>query len=245
MYKGNKVVIVVPAYNEENFIEQTINSIPNFVDRIIVVNDASTDSTAEISGAIALNNERVTVINLLENKGVGGAIVTGHKLALKEGLDISVVMGGDNQMDPNYLPAFLEPLAMGVADYAKGNRMSSEENRASMPLFRKFGTHALTILTRISSGYWHINDPQNGYTSITRRTLCNLPLENINKGFAFENDLLIRLRVMGARVVDIPHKAVYCGQVSNINYPSFIVQTGWLLISKWFWRMLKKLPKVH
>jgi len=240
MYKGKRVAVVVPAYNEERFIADVIKGIPEYVDRIYVVNDASTDNTAQIAEGLAKNNPRVTVKTLEKNTGVGGAITAGHRLALEENMDAVAIMAGDNQMLPEYLPAFLEPVINGVADYAKGNRMSCKQHYYGMPRFRRFGTNLLTFLTRISSGYWHINDPQNGYTVINNSALSKIPLNRVYKGYAFENDMLVRLNIIGARVVDVPHPAIYNGQNSKINYPSFIIKTSWMLLTSWVWRLWVK-----
>ncbi|MDX9986251.1 MAG: glycosyltransferase family 2 protein [Dehalococcoidales bacterium] len=240
MYKGKKIAVVVPAYNEEKFIADVINGIPKYVDRVYVVNDASTDKTAEIANALAERDDRIKIISLEQNKGLGGAITTGHSLALEEMVDLVAIMAGDNQMAPEYLPALLDPVINGEADYAKGNRMSCPAHYEGMPRFRRFGTNLLTLLTRISSGYWHISDPQNGYTVINTNALSKIPLKRIYKGYAFENDMLVRLNVIGAKVVDVPHPAIYNGQLSKIKYPRFIVKTSWMLLTSWIWRLWVK-----
>ncbi len=240
MYKGKKICVVVPAYNEEKFIGQVILSIPEYVDRIFVIDDASTDSTLKIASSAASKNIKVSVFSFETNRGVGGAITAGHELALKEEFDIIAVMAGDNQMDPLLLPRFIDPLVSGEADYAKGDRMSNFSNRRQMPAFRQFGNVVLTFLTRIASGYRHVNDPQNGFTAITNETLSKLPLRRIYKGFAFENDMLIHLNMIGARIIDISHPAVYTGQVSKIKYPVFIIKTSWMLLARWIWRFRAK-----
>lgn len=240
MYKGKRVAVVVPAYNEERFIADVIKGIPEYVDRIYVVNDASTDNTAQIAEELAKNNPRLTVKTLQKNTGVGGAVIEGYKQAISEHFEVIARFDGDNQMAAEYLPTFLELVINGVADYAKGNRMSCKQHYYGMPRFRRFGTNLLTFLTRISSGYWHINDPQNGYTVINNSALSKIPLNRVYKGYAFENHMLVCLNIIGARVVDVPHPAIYNGQNSKINYPNFIVKTSWMLLTSWVWRLWVK-----
>ncbi|MDD2471585.1 MAG: glycosyltransferase family 2 protein [Dehalococcoidales bacterium] len=213
---------------------------PEFVDRIYVINDASTDRTEEIAATLARSNNKVKVISHKRNRGVGGAITTGHSLVLKDKSDVAAIMAGDNQMAPEYLSGLLEPVVNGIADYAKGDRMSCPEHNETMPRFRRFGTRLLTILTRISSGYWHINDPQNGYTVISATALSKIPLHRLNSGYAFENDMLVHLNLIGAKVMDVSHPAVYNGQCSCICYPRFVVKTSWILLKRWIWRLWKK-----
>jgi len=240
MYKGKKIAVVVPAYDEERFISKVLETIPEYVDRVFVIDDASNDKTYEIAVSIASRNNKVMVVSLDKNCGVGGAITTGHKLAIQEDMDIVAIMAGDNQMDPSYLPSLLNPIIEGRADYTKGDRMSDPKHRKDMPKFRRFGTLLLTILTRISSGYWHINDPQNGYTAISTQALFRIPLNRVYKGFAFENDMLVRLNIIGAKVIDISHPSVYRDQVSKINYPKFVLTTSWILLTSWLWRLWVK-----
>jgi len=240
MYKGQRVAVVIPAYNEERFIGKVLEGIPEYVDRVYVIDDASTDNTAEIARAVASQNGRTEVITLETNTGVGGAIVTGYRRGLVEDMEIMAVMAGDDQMDPAYLPALLDPLVEGRADYTKGNRMSCPDHYKEMPKFRRVGTLLLTMLTRIASGYWYINDSQNGYTAINSNVLLRIPISRINKGFAFENDILVHLNTIMAITLEVPHPAIYSGQNSKIRYPKFIVKTSWILLTKWLWRLWNK-----
>jgi len=243
MYKGKKVAVVVPAYNEEKFIAHTIMTIPHFVDQIYVVDDASIDDTYKIASNLASQNGRLTVIKRSKNEGVGAAIISGHKEALEDKMDVAAIMQGDGQMDPAVLDKVLDPVAEGKADYAKGNRFSTPQHRKGMPAWRIFGSFLLTYLTRIASGYWHISDPQNGYTAISARTLQRLDLDKLERGFAFENDMLIKLNVQRARVTDVPHPARYGGERSKIRYPRFIIRTSWVLLKDFFWRLWVKYVK--
>jgi len=243
MYKDKKIGVVVPAYNEEQFIATVIDTMPGFVDQIYVVNDNSTDKTGEIIFNKAKINKKVIPINRECNGGVGAAILTGHKRGLLDNMDVLAVMAGDGQMAPDILTDFVEPVAQGKADYAKGNRLSSREHRKEMPVWRAFGNFLLTSLTRIASGYWRISDPQDGYTSISCATLKQLDLDKIEKGFAFENDMLVKLNCIDARVVDVPHSAVYRGQNSKICYSRFIIRTSWILLKDYTWRIRVKYLK--
>jgi glycosyltransferase involved in cell wall biosynthesis len=189
---------------------------------------------------MATGNSRVSVINREINGGVGAAILSGHVRALQDGMEILAVMAGDGQMDPAILSNFLAPIAEGKADFAKGNRLSSRQHRREMPTWRALGNFLLTNLTRIASGYWRIADPQDGYTAISAETLKKLDLSEIEPGFAFENDMLVRLNVIDARVLDVSHPAVYRGQESKIRYPSFIIRTSWILLKDCVWRIWAK-----
>jgi len=244
VYKGKKIAVVVPAYNEEKFIAQTIMTIPRFVDQVYVVDDASTDDTYEIASNIACQNGRVTVIKRPKNEGVGAAIVSGHKEALKDRMDVMAIMAGDGEMNPAMLEKVLDPVVEGKAEYAKGNRFSTPQHKKGMSAWRIFGSFLLTHLTRMASGYWHMSDPQHGYTAISGEVLQKLELDKIYKSFAFENDMLVKLNVIGARVIDIPMPVPasfrYSKKYSKIRYPRFIVKTSWLLLKDFFWRLWVK-----
>ena len=149
-------------------------------------------------------------------------------------------MDGDGQMDAGQLTHFLDPLISLEADYVKGNRFSNRAHLNGMPALRIFGNFLLIIFTRVASGYWNISDPQNGYTAITRNTLQKIDLDKLNRGFAYENDILVKLNVIGAKVVDIPHPSIYGSQNSKIYYPKFILETSRLLLYDFIWRIWRK-----
>jgi len=235
LYKGKKIGISTAAYNEERFIKEVIETMPPFVDRIYVTNDGSTDRTAEILES--MKDQRLVVITHPKRMGAGAATLSAHKKALEEGMDVVAVMAGDGQMDPTILYKILDPVVEERADYSKGDRLSTTGYKKGMSAWRSFGNSLLTYLTRIASGYWHVSDAQNGYTAISTDALRKLNLDKIEKGFAFENDLLVKLNVVGARVVDVPHSALYQGQKSKIRYPSFIIKTSWLLLRDFVWRI--------
>lgn len=215
MYRGLSVAIVVPAHNEERLIARTVSTMPELVDHIIVVDDASSDGTAE--AAKAVGDSRTQVITLIENQGVGGAILTGHAQALVLDADVSVVMAGDAQMDPDYLPALLDPIAAGEAQFTKGNRFYGKGSFSGMPAHRIVGNVALSFLTKAASGYWNLFDPLNGYTAISRQALQRLDLKQVARRYEFENDLLIHLNILRVPAVDVPIPARYGDEVSGIN----------------------------
>jgi len=240
MYKGHRVAVVVPAYNEEELIGETLTSIPEYVDRIYVVDDCSTDMTPEVIVAHAEKDRRIVPIRHERNKGVGGAIVSGYKRALEDGMDIAVVMAGDNQMDGEYLPSLLDPIVEGRAEYTKGNRLMSPEYRSGMSKWRFLGNSMLTLLTKIASGYWHLMDPQNGYAAISKSALERISLGSIYPWYGYCNDLLVKLNVYGFRVVDVVMPARYGRERSKIRYGKYIPKVSWLLLKDFFWRLKMK-----
>jgi glycosyltransferase involved in cell wall biosynthesis len=238
MYKDKTIGVVIPAYNEELLIDETISSVPAFVDRIYVVNDGSTDNTYHrIVSNIVRQNGKFVVITHEQNRGVGAAIVTGYKEALAEDIDIAVVMGGDNQMDPARLPDLLAPLIDNRADYAKGNRMSSRKHLLPMTNWRRFGNWLLRWLTRIASGNYKLMDPQNGYTAITRRALRRIDLEHIHPGYGYCNDILVKLSTTGDRICEVAMPARYGREKSKIKYSHYIPRVSWLLVKEFLWRL--------
>ncbi len=238
MYRNMRIGISTAAHNEENFIKEVIDSMPPFVDRIYVTNDASTDRTGDILASI--KDERLVVITHQQKMGVGAATISSHKRACEDKMDIIAVMAGDGQMPPASLSKLLDPIVEGRADYSKGNRLTTPQHRKVMPRFRLFGNFILTWLNKIASGYWHIGDPQAGYTAISREYLEKLNLDNIYKGWAFENDMLVKLNVLGARVVEVPYLTTYENRNSKIRYPYFIVSTSWVLLRDFLWRLWVK-----
>jgi glycosyltransferase involved in cell wall biosynthesis len=210
-----RVAVVVPAHNEERLVGTVVTTAPALVDHVIVIDDASSDGTAAAASAVA--DARTEVHTLAENLGVGGAIVAGHKRALALGADVSVVMAGDAQMDPQFLPSLLDPIAEGEAQFTKANRFYGEGSFTGMPRHRVFGNIALSFLTKAASGYWNLFDPQNGYTAIHRAALERLRLDDLSKRYEFENDLLIKLNVLRVPARDVPIPAVYGTEISGLR----------------------------
>jgi len=229
------VAVVVPAYNEERLIARTIQGIPDFVDHVIVVDDCSTDGT--LAAARSVDDARVRVEHLPENQGVGAAVIQGHRIAMELGADIMVVMAGDDQMDPEALPRLLRPLTQEHYGFTKGNRFFSTSSLAGMPRHRVVGSMILTFLNKAASGYWHLVDPQNGYTAVTREALELVPLDKVSKRYEFENDLLIWLNIASVRALDVPIPARYGLEQSTIRLRSVVPRLSWSLFTG-FWRRI-------
>ena len=236
MYEGKPVAVVVPAYDEERLVVETIRGIPDLVDSIYVVDDASRDGTAE--QARGSGDERVQVIPHEQNSGVGAAIVTGYRRALEDEIDVTCVMAADNQMDPVELAGLVGPVARGEVDYAKANRLVSGEAWKVIPRTRYLGNAVLSLLTKIASGYWHVADSQAGYTAISREALRTIDLDQLYPRYGFPNDMLVHLNVQNARVRDVPSRPIYdVGEESGIKLRSVVPRISWLLFKGFWWRM--------
>jgi glycosyltransferase involved in cell wall biosynthesis len=238
MYLEKTVAVVVPAYDEETLIGRVLTSMPEFVDKVIVVDDASKDGTANVARDISKHDQKVEVIIHEANQGVGGAIVTGYKRAVELGIDVTAVMAGDGQMDPKDLPSIVEPIASGNADYTKGNRLFQGDAWTMIPHHRYLGNSFLSLLTKIASGYWHVADSQAGYTAASLRVLRKLNLNKIYKSYGMPNDILIRLNQNDFRVRDVHVRPVYnVGEKSKMKLLRVIPRISWLLF-KGFWNRL-------
>jgi glycosyltransferase involved in cell wall biosynthesis len=239
MLEGKRVAVVVPAHDEEALIGGTLAGIPEFVDRVYVVDDHSGDGTA--TRAREAGDARVEVISHPENEGVGAAIVTGYRRALAEGIDVTCVMAADGQMDPADLERIAAPVARREVEYAKANRLFTGQAWTLMPRHRYLGNAVLSMLTKIASGYWHVADSQSGYTAISRETLDQLDLDRIYRRYGFPNDMLVHLNVWSARVRDIPSRPIYgIGERSEIRLWRVIPSIAWLLLKGFFWRLREK-----
>ena len=245
MYRDKKVGVVVPAWNEEEHIGLVLQGMPGFVDAVYVVDDASTDRTADIVRSFCCGDgtsrPRVELIQHPVNRGVGGAIVTGYKRALADGMDIATVMAGDNQMEPQYLPTVLDPVVDGHADYAKGTRLTHPVHLKGMSPWRTVGNFTLRWLTVIASGNRSITDPQNGYAATSREALEALDLDAVYPYYGYCNDLLIRLSAQHRRIVEIPHPSMYHGEVSKIRYRMYIPRVSMLLLRLFILRVTGRL----
>ncbi|MEM2191836.1 MAG: glycosyltransferase [Archaeoglobaceae archaeon] len=240
MYKGKKIGVAIPAYNEEKNIGRVLSEIPEFVDRIYVVDDGSTDKTPEIVEEISKKDHRVFLIRHEKNMGKGAATVTGWKRGIEDEMDVLVAMDGDAQMDPAYLPSLLDPIVENKADFSKGTRFWGDAWK-STPKIRIFGSFLLNVLNKIASGYWHVNDPQNGYVAISAEALRKLELDKLYKGYAFENDVLIKANVAGIRVVNVPVLPRYHeNATSKLRISRFLFETSWFLLKRFLWRIWKK-----
>lgn len=238
MYKEKRIATVIPAHDEARYIAQVIATMPDFVDHIIVVDDCSQDATTD--AALAVEDHRVIALRTPYNQGVGGATMLGYVKAMEMGGDIIVKMDGDGQMAPEYLSSLLDVIIEQGHDYAKGNRFLARESLAFMPRHRIFGNVVLTFLTKLASGYWHIFDPQNGYTAIKAEALSALDLSAIHKRFFFENDMLVHLNFLGRRVKDVPIPARYGQEQSDLNPIKIGLTFPALLLRRFFSRVYQK-----
>ena len=238
MYKGQRITAVLPAHNEARHIGSTIQTMPAFVDHIVVVDDVSQDDTA--GAARAVGDARVEVIRPERNQGVGGATMLGYRRGLEVGSDVLVKMDGDGQMDPAFLAPLLDAIIEHGYDYAKGNRFLAGESLAQMPKVRLFGNVVLTFLTKLASGYWHIFDPQNGYTAVKAEALRRLDFDALHRRFFFENDMLSQLNYYNLRVRDVAIPARYHGEESDLNPFKVGVTFPFLLLRRFFRRLYQK-----
>jgi len=238
MYQDYSVTAVVPAHNEEAHIGDVIRTMPGLVDTIIVVDDSSSDRTSEVTAS--QQDPRVLILQTPRNLGVGGATVLGYRKALELKSDIVVKMDGDGQMSPDHLPSLLNAVTEGGYDYAKGNRFLHGDALADMPRSRLLGNIALTFLTKLASGYWHIFDPQNGYTAIKAGTLSALDLDRVHPRFFFENDMLVNLNLHGARVKDVAMPARYGAEQSDMKLARICFTFPWLLARRFWHRVYQK-----
>ena len=242
MYRDKSIAVVVPAYNEEKLIGRVIETMPDYVDAIIVVDDQSQDKTSAIVETYQhQENRTIDLITHQVNQGVGGAIITGYKHAIEKKIDITVVMAGDAQMDPNDLPRLLDPVVNDETDYAKGNRLFTGEAWKIIPKQRYIGNSFLSLLTKIASGYWHVADSQTGYTAVSLDVLQTLNLDQVYKRYGMPNDFLVRLNVYGFRVCDVPIRPVYnIGESSGIKISRVVFTMSYLLLKLFLWRLKER-----
>ena len=241
MYKNKKISVVVPAYNEETQIHKVIKTMPKFIDFIVITDDKSTDGTVKVIQKLQKSNPKIILLEHKINEGVGGAIASGYKWSRDNNIDIAVVMAGDAQMDPIDLPIIIDPVEENIADYSKANRLVTEDSYNKIPKIRFFGNSALSLLTKIASGYWNVSDSQTGYAAINLKALKTINWDKMYKRYGQPNDILVRLNVEGFRVIDVPTEPVYnVGEKSGINIKKAIFTIGSLLLKLFFWRLKEK-----
>ncbi len=228
MLHDRKIGVIIPAFNEESFIENTIRGVPAFIDHIIVINDGSLDRTAEI--VERLRSSRLSIIHHAQRIGVGRALRSGYTRSLQLQSDIVVVMDGDGQMSPKDLPQLIEPIIRGDADYTKGNRFHSWDGIWIVPFFRLLGNAVLSLITQITTGYWQVRDSQCGFTAIHFELLKRIDLDSLFPTFGVYNDLLFRIREVGGRVTSVPVQAIYDGQRSQLRPIPDGFKVFWLLL---------------
>ena len=223
MVEGDTIAVVIPCFRIGRQILSVIDKIPQIVNEIFVVDDGCPLKTGEI--IMQENSDpRVRVIFHAGNKGIGAAMKTGYTAALASKHRIVVKMDGDGQMDPDKILKLTMPLTSNRADYAKGNRFSHPQDLQEMPKVRLFGNLALSLFAKVSTGYWHIFDPNNGFTAINSNTLEKMELSRVSNGYFFESDMLFNLGKENARVIDVPIAAIYKDEVSNLSVSKSIVE---------------------
>ena len=241
MYRDKIIAVIVPAYNEETLIGKVLKTVPAFVDHIVVVDDASSDGTGEVVKGQQKEDPRIVYLRHPKNEGVGAAIVTGYKWARDNDIAISVVMAGDAQMDPKDLPSLLDPVVDEEVDYSKGNRLFTGKAWRIIPKTRYLGNAALSFLTKIASGYWHVADSQSGYGAVRLEVLKTIDLDGVYKRYGMPNDFLVRLNVYGFRVRDVSVSPIYgIGERSGIRISKVIFTLSFLLLKLFLWRLKEK-----
>jgi glycosyltransferase involved in cell wall biosynthesis len=223
MNLSRRVAVVIPAYKVSKHINAVIKEIPDFVHKIIVVDDACPEASGQVVSN-TFSDPRIVVLNHDKNQGVGGAMITGYKEALKNDSEIIVKLDGDGQMDPKLIPLLIAPIVRGEADYVKGNRFFDIQKIREMPAIRILGNLVLSFFSKASTGYWQIFDPNNGFTAIHTSALKLVPLEKISKRYFFESDMLFRLNTARAVVMDMPMDASYGTEKSNLSITKTIFE---------------------
>lgn len=247
MYRDKKIALVIPAHNEERLIGPTLEAVPELVDRVYVIDDASTDNMSVVVREYSSHDQRVELIRHEHNAGPGGAIITGYRRAAAQEYDIVVVVGGDNQMPLDQMPRFLDPLIAGEADYTKGNRFmihhhALREIPGSMPRTRLFGNMLISATTKIASGYYKIADVVDGYTAITRQAIEMIDWDRAWKSYGYPMDFLIRLNTYGLRVKDVRRRAIYLPgeRQSQIKGLRYALRVSPMLLRGFLWRLVNK-----
>ena len=241
MYKNKRIAVVIPCYNEETQIKGVIETMPEYIDQIVIVDDFSEDGTVSVIQNLVQSDSRIKLIRHSQNSGCGGTLATGYIWVKDNDYDVAVRMDGDGQMDPNDLKFLLDPVVSGETDYSKGNRLFTGEAFKMIPKARYFGNAILTLLTKIASGYWHVADSQSGYTAMNKNVLKTLDWRFMYTRYGQPNHLLIMLNVYNFRVRDVSVKPIYgIGEKSGIKVKIVIFTLSWLLLKNFLWRMKEK-----
>lgn len=243
MYKGKKIALVIPAYNEQKLIKPTLEHVPKTIDKVYVVDDHSTDNMPSVVRNIMKKDKRIELIQHKKNRGVGQAIITGYIKSSKDNYDVAVVVGGDYQMDLKDLPNFLESIHKDECDYVKGNRFLLGGNAfRDMPFKRFFGNSMLSLITKFASGYWRIFDSQDGYTAITKKAIDSINWDLAWKGYGYVGDWLVLFNVYNLRVKDVPRRAIYLRgeRQSQIAIGRYVLRVFPRMIGRFFWRLKTK-----
>lgn len=241
MLEQKSIAAVVPAFNEETQIRGVVETMPDFVDRIVIIDDASTDATWDVLQELKSRYEKLVLIRHEENQGVGGAIASGYSWCRENDIDCAVVLAGDGQMQPDRVEEICLPVVRGQADYSKANRLLTESAYRKIPLSRFVGNSGLSFLTKIASGYWHIADSQSGFAAIGKLPLKLIDWDRMYKRYGQPNDLLVKLNVYNFRVLDVAMEPVYgVGEQSKMKKRKVLFTISWLLFRSFFWRMKQK-----
>jgi dolichol-phosphate mannosyltransferase len=234
------IVAVIPCYRVEREIQPVLQEIPSYIKHIVVVDDASPDSTRDLVTASAKIDKRILLLRHPSNLGVGGAMITGYQKALELGAQIVVKIDGDGQMDMDHLPVLLKPLIDGRADYTKGNRFRDFKSLQQMPFIRRVGNMGLAFLAKAATGYWNMFDPTNGFNAVRAEVLAELPLDKIDRTYYFETSMLANLYLIGAVVKDVPMPARYQGEVSSLLIHRILFEFPQKLFTTFLRRMVLK-----
>jgi glycosyltransferase involved in cell wall biosynthesis len=239
-FQKYNIAAVIPCYRVEREIQSVLDAVPSYIQHVIVVDDASPDSTPELVTASAEKDKRITLIRHPSNRGVGAAMVTGYSRALELGAQIVAKIDGDGQMDMDHLADLLQPLIEGRADYTKGNRFRDFKSLQNMPFVRRVGNMGLAFLAKAATGYWDLFDPTNGFTAIRAEALGHLPFEKIDRRYYFETSMLANLYLLGAVVKDIPMPARYRGEMSSLIVHRILFEFPSKLLTTFLRRLLLK-----
>jgi glycosyltransferase involved in cell wall biosynthesis len=242
MHRGKSISLVIPAYNEAKLIKPTLENVPPVIDRVYVVDDKSPDNQNEVILECARSDPRVMLLRHEVNQGPGGAIITGYLQSAADGYDITVVVGGDNQMALAEVEAFLDPIIDGHVDYTKGNRFQLskfEDTLQKMPRIRFWGNWLITALTKIASGYYKTMDVVDGYTAISKRAIDSINWSNAWKRYGYPMDFLVRLNAYGFKIRDIPRTAIYLPgeRQSQIKSFEYAMRVSPMILRDFFWRL--------
>ncbi|MBF0349714.1 MAG: glycosyltransferase family 2 protein [SAR324 cluster bacterium] len=233
-----KLAVIIPCYRVKAHILQVLQSIPENVDHIFVVDDACPEQSGKL--AETYNDPRVEVIFHSQNQGVGGAMITGYRRMLETECDVAVKMDGDGQMDARFIPQLIDPIVKGQADYTKGNRFFHFRELRQMPRIRLFGNSALSFVLKLVSGYWNMMDPTNGFTAIHRETIRQLELDKLDQRYFFESDMLVQLNITNAVVQDVPMPAKYEDEKSSMQISRILLQFPAKLLRRFCKRIFLK-----
>lgn len=233
----SKTTVVIPCYKVAAHIEQVLNTLPDGVDEIILVDDCSPDDTGEVLERLSQQDSRIVVVHNPKNLGVGGAMMAGFREALRRGCDVAIKLDGDGQMDSSRIVEMVQAIESGDCDFVKGNRFYDKFALRNMPLIRKIGNFGMSFLVKMSSGYWQVSDPTNGFIAISKETLQRIDMSWLSPRFFFESSLICELYYTGARIKEISMPAIYGEEKSNLSVLKSLLTFPPKLLSRWLRRI--------